>query len=404
MQKNLFDDGTPAQGSVTSITVAGGARALSREQKQFNRLIAQINDTRGELARWRAFIPEMQRRQLGEVEPLLKTLRERRLALARLYDSAMAGTALNKKERRKLIDALQTMLQDLLAEEATPELIAMFDRYSDISYEENQEIETELMQALASDAFGVKLGADEMRGRPDEIAARVQEKIFAKETKREERRATREARAAQKNPKAAARDAKHAAAQEQAVHDEKAATKSVREVYRKLASELHPDREPDPVERERKTALMQRANKAHEEGDLLALLELQLEVEQITLADLPGMAREKLLHFNRVLTEQLQRLRDELEEITAPMSMLMSGHPSSALSPQNLRQTLDDEIAEMNMTLREIDSDLIDHADTAKLKRWLKQYEPQDSAMDEMMDEMMLMAVLQGNRQTRRRR
>ncbi len=387
MQKNLFDDDIPIQGSLTSIAVAGGTHALSREQKQFNRLIAQINNTRSELARWRAFIPEMQRRQIGEVEPLLKTLREKRLALARLYDSAMAGTVLNKKERRKLIGALQTMVQVLLAEDETPELVAIFNRYSDISYEDNQSVDAEMMQALASDAFGVKLGADDMRGTPDEIAARVQEKIFAKETKREERRAAR------KNPKATAREAQQAAAHEQATQ---AATKSVREVYRKLASELHPDREPDPVERERKTALMQRANRAHEEGDLLTLLELQLEVEQITLADLPGMAHEKLLHFNSVLTEQLQRLRDELAEITAPMSMLLRGHPSGDLSPQNLRQTLDAEIAEMNMTLRELDSDLVDHADTAKLKRWLKQYEFQDSAMDEMMDEMMLMAILQG--------
>ena len=51
------------------------------------------------------------------------------------------------------------------------------------------------------------------------------------------------------------------------------ASQSVRDVYRKLVSALHPDREADGAERERKTALMQRANQAYERNDLLELLD-----------------------------------------------------------------------------------------------------------------------------------
>jgi len=58
-------------------------------------------------------------------------------------------------------------------------------------------------------------------------------------------------------------------------------TRAVREVFRKLASELHPDRETDPAEHARKTELMQRVNQTYKAGDLLALLELQLSIEQI---------------------------------------------------------------------------------------------------------------------------
>ena len=47
------------------------------------------------------------------------------------------------------------------------------------------------------------------------------------------------------------------------------ATPSVREVYRKLASALHPDRETDE---------QQRVNEA---DDLLALLELQIEFREV---------------------------------------------------------------------------------------------------------------------------
>ncbi len=40
------------------------------------------------------------------------------------------------------------------------------------------------------------------------------------------------------------------------------ASLSVREIFRKLASALHPDREADAAERERKTVLMKRVSQA----------------------------------------------------------------------------------------------------------------------------------------------
>lgn len=53
--------------------------------------------------------------------------------------------------------------------------------------------------------------------------------------------------------------------------------------------------EPDPAERERKTALMQRANEAYANKNLLQLLELQLELEHIDAAHLANLAPERLL-------------------------------------------------------------------------------------------------------------
>jgi hypothetical protein len=89
------------------------------------------------------------------------------------------------------------------------------------------------------------------------------------------------AKAAKRKPSAAApaREERHAVEADQL-------KQSVRDIFRKLTSQLHPDREPDAAERARKTALMQRVNVAYAANDLLALLELQLEVEQIDQAEL----------------------------------------------------------------------------------------------------------------------
>jgi curved DNA-binding protein CbpA len=70
----------------------------------------------------------------------------------------------------------------------------------------------------------------------------------------------------------------------------------VREIYRKLASALHPDRETDEREREAKTALMQRVNQACEAQDLLALLQLQLQIEQIDERHIANAGEQRLKH------------------------------------------------------------------------------------------------------------
>src|SRR5690606_20305824 len=86
------------------------------------------------------------------------------------------------------------------------------------------------------------------------------------------------------------------------------ASVSVREVYRKLVSALHPDREIDAAERKRKTRLMQRANQAYERNDLLELLALQIETEQIDAAALASVPEERLKHYNQVLLDQARVL------------------------------------------------------------------------------------------------
>jgi len=89
----------------------------------------------------------------------------------------------------------------------------------------------------------------------------------------------------------------------------------VREIFRKLASALHPDRESDTKQREAKTVLMQKVNQACTANDLLTLLELQLRIEQIDASHIANASAQRLKHYNKVLTEQLGELRMEVERV-----------------------------------------------------------------------------------------
>lgn len=154
------------------------------------------------------------------------------------------------------------------------------------------------------------------------------------------------------------------------------AKQSVREIYRKLASALHPDREPDQAQRDRKTLLMQQVNKAYDDGNLLALLELQLAIEQIDHADLAGMSEERVGHFNEVLKEQSRSLDEELSMLTMPFSMIMNWN-SAKLTPQIVSREFSSDLQEQRLLLQQLEADLIEFRDIKRLKAFLKTHQPE---------------------------
>lgn len=87
---------------------------------------------------------------------------------------------------------------------------------------------------------------------------------------------------------------------------------SLKEIFRKLAKVLHPDREQDPERVRHKQVLMSDALKAREEGDILTLFAMYSEhVSQ------DGLYFEdnELEALNELLTHQITQLQDEKHQI-----------------------------------------------------------------------------------------
>lgn len=161
----------------------------------------------------------------------------------------------------------------------------------------------------------------------------------------------------------------------------------MREVYRKLASAPHPDRETDAAERQRKTVQMQRVNQAYQSGDLLALLNLQLEIEQIDAAHLASLSSQRLAHYNQVLREQLAELKAEIEMVITPF-LLVVPH-SRNFGPDMVDRALSQEVARVALSIDQIKEDLEDFKDPNKLGAALKDFEP-GGGMDEFADLLFL--------------
>jgi hypothetical protein len=147
----------------------------------------------------------------------------------------------------------------------------------------------------------------------------------------------------------------------------------MRDVYRRLASALHPDREPDAQQRKRKTALMQQANQAYAEGNLLALLELQLEAEQVDAAHAAAADQRRLEHYVTVLQEQLADLQSETRRLEAGFRAAAGVAPGAGLQPRKADRLVSSEVQRLRAEVLLLHRQTKLLLDVESTKRWLRE-------------------------------
>jgi hypothetical protein len=143
-----------------------------------------------------------------------------------------------------------------------------------------------------------------------------------------------------------------------------------------------PDREPDPDERKRKTELMQRANQAYANNNLLQLLELQLELEHIDQSAINNISEDRLKHYNAILKEQVGELDQEILYVEARFREAYGIPPFIEISPDTVVRNLAGEIAAIRQSVHDLEEDLLMFEDPKALKSWLKSVKRQRAAVD----------------------
>lgn len=337
---------------------------LTKDQKAFNNLIRKIEARRALLAEWQAMQPEISQTWARDLLPLQEQCTDLQGELARAYDAAHDRKGTTKGERNKLATLVVELSEAVLEFRADEELKQLFAKYTHSDFDELEAAQLDGMKAMLEDMLGMGLGDDVDMGSPDDILEKVEAQFRAQqESEQESQRASASTR--RKSRREEVREAK----QEE---EQKQLSQSIREVFRKLASALHPDREPDPAERERKTALMQRANTAYEKGNLLQLLELQLELEHIDQKHLSSLSPERLKHYIRILKGQLDDLDAEIRDIEHDIIMDFDLPPFAAIRPKDIHLMLAQDIRNCRKQIEELQQELAVAADAKELKAWLK--------------------------------
>lgn len=389
-QPDLFADAAPRQASQGLVRIAGPAAKLSKTQKEFNSLSERISRLREHLVQWKAAVDACARRSAAELVPLHQKLtalqREAVLWIDAYLVQPPPGERLPKKQRAKLVAMLRMLASAVLQDGADAEVEAAHDRHSPQSHRDAEREQADMAAVMLGRAMGDDRLFEGEAESVDELLQRASQRLNNRADETLDDAEPPPGHRPSRADKARLRDAR--ALQE--------ASQSVRDVYRRLASSLHPDREPDDTARVRKTALMAQVNEAYARNDLLALLTVQIDIEQIDAAHLQGVPETRMRHYVRVLKEQRQALESELAALQFNL-VEHSGSPPGLLAwPASwLDLALDDDLQQVRDaadTLREDMQALRDARTRPAFLRALQIDDP-DEVMDPL-EELLLAEVL----------
>lgn len=361
---------------------------LSPEQKKFNCLIAQINKQKTLLAQWQDSFNQVRQTTLETLPPLRKRVCEQQIALANLLDQKFTNHKFTNKQQEKLSYLIVELCDEILAVTDDAAIKNLYNKYCggdyDAEVQEEQQISEDMLKYALEEQFGIKLNDDEFDiNNPHSIAEHLFNKFQQHQEQAEAKRSKRK-----KSTKQLAKEAQQAA-------EDANVSKSIQAVFRQLTSVLHPDREPDLAERQRKTDLMQQVTVAYSNRDLLKLLELQLAVEKIVRNQVHNIATERLKHYNKILSDQLKEIRDEVLFKENEIRLLLNISPLKILHPAHLILMLKEDIHTLEQTIVAIQRDLALFQDYKQLKAWLGNFNIPESDFDDIHDPFMSFAFKQ---------
>jgi hypothetical protein len=312
-RRPLFDDADPRPASgPRGLTVRPSrGRPLTARQKAFNRLIAKVERLRERFRTEQARLDEALIFHAEHVRPRITQAIRLRTDLVRELAPYLADRRLKAADRRVLSSILIDQLDDVLAHETDPpaDLRALFTRLHGVDFDaavademDGARVELEAMfedMGLDIDLSDFHAGMSEadLAAQAAGLAERVREQARAAEsgTRPGRRRSKREA-------EAEARQRKIDAARKT----------SLTSIYRRLAKVLHPDLEPDPSARERKSQIMQELTEAHARQDLHTLLRLEIEWMQGEGHDPARLADDAVAIYNEALNQQIAEMEFSL--------------------------------------------------------------------------------------------
>lgn len=334
----LCMSGTLSMATSQSLPVAPrpGPAAFSADPQRLVDLATQIAQARATLAAWRDNLALHASAYTRSVEPLIRSLAAARREAVFRFDRLLDEPGWNQAERRTLTDGLTagaTELLDIDRGDDDAPLRALLDKHSSAHTTPARRGEAEIapaQDARAGDATSPEPG-------------------------RAQRRKASAPRAADPMP----RPPEH----------------SLRDLFRKLASALHPDRETDPVQRARKTTLMQQANVAYASGDLLSLLELQtkaLAPADFDAGRVRSLSAERIAHHSAALTAQLATLKADADRAEARFRSDFGLPPGRGMNPSKLVRTVREEARELRADIAAQQAFLRLLDEPVEIKAWLR--------------------------------
>ena len=281
------------------LSVQQESQNLSPQQKKLNRLIEQIEQQKIQLAAWQKAQAEIQQQAAKTLVSIYTELHEVLFQQLEQLWNGLQRYEFSKVEIVQLDDKIKNLARSLknaqvLSEQKKLKIIQIDHFYQQHTehkqakkHKKKTKVEShDLMESdqqnLESEQAEIDLDGYDYDTQQHELD-RDQHRLNRQKQKREQA--------------------------------QKMAEQSLKTVYLKIASIIHPDREQDEQLKVEKTEMLQHANAAYEKQDLFYLLKLQIQVEQNRGVAQKGLSNEQVKFYKLALDAQSQKLDDEINEI-----------------------------------------------------------------------------------------
>lgn len=366
-------DQQPQTSQATSLKLSIQTDRLSPAQQQFNKLLERIEKLKNQLTALQQVCdthrPVFHQKMAPLRQQQQKLLREMVLWL----DRRLLRKGLTAAQRSGAAMIVCELSRQLVVE-GDEEMRAFYDKHSDMTFDEMEKNSAEVLREAMEDMLGESFADDESLDSVEDVLRASMERMKeAEETKHEVHQAKK-------------RKKKPSASQLKSQAEQADAETALRKIFRQLASALHPDRENDPDERVRKTALMSEANAAYERRDLIVLLQIQLRTELASPDAIAKLAEEKLAPLALLLKQQAKDLDRELQICRQKARQEFGLGRFETVSIFNLNGSLLRKVIAMKKELAAMQHDFQHIEDDKYFKRWLK---AQEQSMNDMFAEAM---------------
>ncbi|MFP6841594.1 MAG: molecular chaperone DnaJ [Acinetobacter sp.] len=272
---------------------------LSPQQKKLNRLIEQIEQQKIKLAAWQKAQAEIQQQARKTLVPICTELHNILFQQLEQLWNSVQRYEFSKADIAQLDDKIQNLAAILKSSQVLSEQqklkVVQIDHFYQQHTEHNQAKKNKKKPTIEShdstETYDQHLEYEQAE--IDLDGYEYDEQQY--EVEREQHRLNRQK---QKREQA-----------------QKMAEQSLKTVYLKIASIIHPDREQDEQLKVEKTEMLQHANQAYEQQDLFYLLKLQIQVEQNRGITQKGLSNEQVKFYKLALEAQSQKLQSEIDDL-----------------------------------------------------------------------------------------
>jgi hypothetical protein len=349
--------------------VAAQRHKPSPAQLWFNKLMGRIRHLTADLQRLDQLKHTYQAPHHQAMAVLEREVAEQKKAIALKLHEHLEVSNLTVVQRRDLFDVVASLLR-MTEHMQDPALLALMGDYIP-QHRENEALKKSMVALRAAQLRKMveelldPEEADNIPDDPDELMAILHSKMA--QTRAQD---SQEAAFGTHSPRKRKRPSAREQQSQQQAQDAEA---TLRSIFRQLASSLHPDRETNPVERERKTALMSQVNAAYKRQDVATLLHMQVHMLSEDATTVARMGGQQLESMTRLLKQQVASLSADVElaEMRASQGLGMS--LSAQTHDSAIERGLKQQRSQLQQRIQHLRNDVQAIQEAGNLKAWLKQ-------------------------------